>query len=171
MAPKLFRNHCKHCGRGFNTFEQGKHFCNDTCKLYGTHADPGFVRTSLLPPKKKLCKRCGTEFIVSYKTKTYCGRLCSGLHWQEAYQQTRLVKTQEKVCGHCGAKFIGTRLLKYCSKICATQKNEKNYQERLENQRAKRREKGKKPRKSLPYHILNHISERKRLAEEWDKLQ
>lgn len=70
------------------------------------------------PEKKhrKTCRRCGVEFLTSYKQTLLCSHACRKKH----------TRKHPGICEYCGKVFLGYhKETRYCSNICSIRDNPK----------------------------------------------
>lgn len=174
MPPRPFYRHCPRCGKGFSTFDDHKLYCGDVCEL---HDKATKVRRDVSvnenTPRAVKCPGCGNYFVPA-RAQIYCMGYCRN-ETDQANHRSKVandlkVNPINKTCPVCAEKFTtNTRLIKYCSKICAAQAN----REKMAKFREKRSEDNKKAgikKRRLPYHVLNAMAEKSRLNESWLRL-
>ena len=97
---------CQTCGREFGvpSWRLGKaKYCSYACANKGRTTDKAYS-------KKRVCKKCGIEFLPTAWAQKYCGRKC----FLESIK-----KRGKIVCPTCKKEFIQTRVSQqYCSRKC-----------------------------------------------------
>jgi hypothetical protein len=108
-----------------------------------------------------MCKYCGRTCLTHEKDRLFCTNLCDLRFHNKGSPATRKKAVRRSKCHHCG-EFLsskGLRKRKFCNAMCRETFAQKN----------KPVKETPTKRHTLPYHVLNEISEKKRVREIFNK--
>jgi len=123
MPPKLIFKHCLRCNQPYNTYEESKDYCTDSCEA--THKRIAQRPEHISNHKKgpdRVCKWCNKLFTYSIKNKRYCDAACQIEHSIYSRRERHAALIEKKTCGVCGEEFYGHRLRKYCNYVCSNKR-------------------------------------------------
>lgn len=123
MAPKLIFKHCLRCNQPYNTYDEDKTYCTDSCEA--THkriAERPPHQSNHIKGTDSRCPWCNKLFTYSKKNKRYCDAACQIEHSMYTRRERHAALIEKKTCAVCGNVFYGHKLRKYCDYACSNQK-------------------------------------------------
>ncbi len=136
MPPKLIFKHCLRCYQPYNTYDEDKNYCTDSCEA--THkriTDRPVHQSNQMKGPDRKCPWCNKLFTYSVKNKRYCDATCQIEHSIYTRRERHAALIQKKICDVCGTEFYGHKLRKYCNYRCYNQRTQASLRTALEKKK------------------------------------